>query len=731
MLTNPADGSYNITTLCPEAQQRIAALREDILLLQMRENNVELEKYVIGSQVLAALPVETSRPALHAEVVFQRLTRMTPLIQQGELIVGRMRYVETEADAEELKQANQLPNPHPSTRGMAGHMTIDEGALLRDGVTGTLARIDEYAHQYVDDPERQEFYRACRGVLDGVLIAAEHYRAQAEALATACNDPVQAEEYRQIACTLAQVPCHEARSVREALQSHFFLIYCLRMESYGHVPGRLDQWLYPYYQMDKERGVSDEEILELLCAYYLKYNELHGTWPSSVMVGGQREDGQDVTNPLSYLCLDAMEAVNLVNPALAISCHPGSPDALLLRGCDLLIQGYARPAFFNDDVIIPGMVHAGCTRAEAINYIHSTCVEITPGGCSNVWVASPYVNLVAPLEWLLNRGQSFLVSNPASGLDLGPLEQFTTFESFLDAYKQQLSALIEHAVNEQIALRQQRWDYNCFPLLSCFVCDCLERGKDIDRGGARHNWVMPSHVGLANLVDSLTIIRESVYQRGTHTLDALRELLLDAEKVDERQLLAHTIIPYGNDCVQTDAVAIAITKFIAETYYHHREPVLDSTFHPGYFCWMMHAWLGQQTGASIDGREAGAVLADGAGSAQGRDRGGPTAAINSVTQWNHTPCLGGTALNLKFSAGTLLDTSGRQVLLALIKSFMAQGGFEIQINVLHAEALQHAKVQPEQYRDLVVRVAGFSEYFVKLPSEIQEEVIARTMHSGG
>jgi formate C-acetyltransferase len=345
-----------------------------------------------------------------------------------------------------------------------------------------------------------------------------------------------------------------------------------------------------------------------------------------------------------------------------------------------------------------------------------------------VWVASPYLSLLLPLEWVLNQGESALTESRHISLDLGPLEQFTTFESFFNAYQTQLAAYIRHETEGQIAARRGRFERNAYPLLSCFVRDCLARGLDMDQGGARHNWVLPSHVGLANAVDSLAVIRELVYRRKTHTLADIRDLLHDPVRAAERQLLARSITPYGNDCAATDDLAKQVTDFITETYRTLREPVLDSTFHPGYFCWIMHERMGSITGASPDGRPAGAVLADGSGAAQGRDRVGPTAAINSATSWEHSPCLGGIAVNLKFAPDTLRGDAGTDALLALVQSFLAQGGFELQVNVVDSDILRNAQAHPEHYRDLVVRVAGFSEYFTLLSPATQDEVISRTAH---
>jgi len=269
-----------------------------------------------------------------------------------------------------------------------------------------------------------------------------------------------------------------------------------------------------------------------------------------------------------------------------------------------------------------------------------------------------------------------------------------------------------------------------FPLLSCFVNDCLPRGLDIDQGGARHNWVEPSFVGLANLVDSLAAIRAFVFEADAPIAlaDLARALRDDfAGRAPLRQALLNRAPKYGNDDDRADELAIWATESLVEACAGHRT-YLGGSVHPGLFCWVMHERLGRATRASADGRPAGAPLADGSGGAQGRERHGPTAALRSTTKWDHRPMLGGVAVNLKLSpgpGGLLLDA-----LVSLIATFVREGGFELQVNVVDRATLLAAKARPEEHRDLVVRVAGYSDYFVGLPEATQDEIIARTEHCG-
>jgi formate C-acetyltransferase len=268
-----------------------------------------------------------------------------------------------------------------------------------------------------------------------------------------------------------------------------------------------------------------------------------------------------------------------------------------------------------------------------------------------------------------------------------------------------------------------------FPLLSCFVNDCLARGADIDHGGARHNWIEPNFVALSNLVDSLTAIRQFIYEEKSLRWDELIQAMKsDFEgREDLRLMLLHRAPKYGNDDERVDALATTITDWIRDEVSRYTT-YLGGPFLSGFFCWVMHERLGRATAASPDGRRAGFPLGDGSGAAQGRERLGPTAAVLSATKWDHAPHLGGIAVNLKFSRPR--DASAfRQRLLDVVEIYLQRGGFEVQVNVVDKETLLAAREHPEQYRDLVVRIGGYSDYFVGLSEEMQAEIILRTEHA--
>jgi len=716
------------------ASERIEALREVALDRSRGIGQVSCEAPLLaaeGWRTAEGLP--RSLRAAHA--IANVLRKATPEIDPDhELLVGSVhrRHCTEQEQAEAEAATRYLSEEHP-VPGITAHMAFDSDQLLALGVEGIRQKaLERQAALDPDDPastEKREFYDGAILVLDALIRHAEAYVRRAEALAAASRTPQRKQELLEIAEVLRRVPRHPARTFREALQSHWFVFYAVSYEVGGYVCGRPDRSLLPYYESDRRAGrLGATDALELLCCYYILINHLNGTWPTAMLVGGQDENGRDITSELSYLLLDAMAATRLVNPSIAISWHRGTPDALLQRGAELIRQGFARPAIFNDAVIVPGLERLGCSRREAVNYIHSSCVEITPIGCSNVWVASPYVNLLKPLEYVLNRGKSIWGPDQYPGLDLGPAERLDSFEQFFAAYQRQLAEAIKHTVAEQSALREDRRAHHTFPLISCFVNDCIERGCDIERGGARHEWIEPSHVGLANAANSLGVIRSAVFQERRMTLTQLSDMLA-ADFPDDRarQALVATAPKYGNDLDAADDLVRQITESIFAAYEEHRGPG-GVQFEPGFFTWIMHNKLGKETAASPDGRRHGEVLADGPCAQQGTDRRGLTALVNSVTKWDHGRALGGVAINMKLTEQALEGDAGLAALVALIKTFLAKSGFEVQVNVASRETLRDAQRHPELYRDLVVRVAGYSEYFTLLPSALQDDVISRTEH---
>lgn len=423
-----------------------------------------------------------------------------------------------------------------------------------------------------------------------------------------------------------------------------------------------------------------------------------------------------MVNDLTYMFLQSIFDVRLSYPGVGLCVTKDTPDSLLRLACEALAAGHTHPALFNDEVIVRGLMHYGLPFEEAVEYIHSTCVEITPIKRSSVWVASPYYNLIAPLNELLGAADE-----PACAAQ--------DFEALLALYQQKLRARIRENVYDQNRQQMERAAWYTHPLVSCFVDDCLARGRDLDHGGAKYAFIESSFVGMANLVDALYAIDQLVYREKRLTLAQFGQILRENFAGNEplRQHILNGIPKYGNDEPEIDALFRRMTEWITEEMARYRT-WHGSRFVPSMFCWIMHERLGTATGASADGRLAGFPLGDGSGPAQGREHHGPTASILSSTCWNHEKFIGGIAVNLKFSK-KLFTGASLEKLLTLVKTYMRRGGFELQINVVDREKLLAAQKNPRNaYRDLVVRIGGYSDYFTNLSPQMQAEVLLRTEH---
>ena len=543
------------------------------------------------------------------------------------------------------------------------------------------------------------------------MVYAERYAELAEAQAKTA-EPSRKEELLEIARICRKVPAQPAESFYEAVQSVHFVTHCITMNpmrpsNQQFQLGHPDRYLLPYYEADP---ISKERAQLLLDCLGIQINmRVHPGLSSGYMVGGRYPDGSVAANELTRMLLQVVEDIRLVYPAVGLCWNEDLPEDILGQAVHLLAAGHTHPAIFGDDLIARGLMSYGVPKEDAYNYIHSTCVEITPVASSNVWVASPYTNMAQPLLDVLEQDHD-------------------SFEQLLQGYFDALDTKIHENWEHQQTLRKLRADYTITPLLSCFVHDCLETGQDIEAGGARYNWIMPSFVGVANVVDGLYAIKKVVFEEGVSMQRLKAALKSDFEEEKAlRQHILEDIPKYGNDCDEVDALFGMIAEHITAQCEKYTCMHQNGRLIPSVFCWEKHARMGAETGATPDGRKAGFPLGDGSGPCQGRERKGPTASILSSTKWEHKKFIGGVAVNLKFSKKSLGPESC-ETMKQLIKTYLRRGGFELQINVVDAETLKKAREHPEQYRDLVVRIGGYSDYFVRLSDRMQLEVIARTAH---
>lgn len=648
-----------------------------------------------------------------------RLAQFQFAVDDRELLVGR---AAAEADLRNdpaYREAQDYLSrlPYARTPGQTGHCELDRRLVLECGLDGALGMLAERRDRETDSSRRdtlQSFILALQGFQTYIGNAECALRG---AMATA--DEVRRNELAEMARICRKCAHLPPQTFREALQMVWLVDQAVSYaDSAGLAsPGHLDRTLAPWFRREFAEGsISREQTLLLLECYYILINEyVPNGLAMAVMVGGVDAAGSDLTNELSSLCLEALRRTNLVYPTVGVCWHHKTPLELVDLAVELISQGYATPAFFNDRIIQSGLRRYGVPASESCHYINSTCVEITPSGASNVWVASPYYSVCA----MLNEEIKALAAS---------VEPPDNFEVFLQGYLKRLGAAIAAGVRDRNADRASRQQYGRKPLQSVFTRDCLERVLDIDDGGARYNWVECSFVGLANLIDSLQVIRKEIFEAKSMDFGGLQRLLAGdfagAEIIHQRFLFTHE--KYGQDRPEVDALFGRLVAFVVDECAKYKMRPDNARFVPGAFCWIMHEILGRECGATPDGRRAGTPFADGCGPAQGRETRGPTAAILSTTSWDASPLIGGAAFNMKFSRKLFQDSGSRQRLRDLIVTFLARGGFETQVNVVDNALLRQAMLHPERYQDLVVRIGGYTDYFVRLSPEMQGELTLRT-----
>lgn len=715
----------------PSRSARIERLRS----AATEVSRTDLLGRLVASSIVPAvwhdIPADAPLPIRCAMAEAETLRRAPLGLAEGELLAGRL-----DPAAEPLQGVERSQSPFPG--GMTAHMALDSDALISRGISGIEAEVNDRLAA-TTDPERRVFCQSCLIALQGFRDLVHRFSDLAESLSRRVEDATVRAEMTDLVQVLASVPERPATTFHEALQAMHLLFFAASVANCGLFgTGRPDRTLWPFYLRDIASGrLTRERALELLCCQFILMNYLIPL-PLPVMVGGIDADGRDASNELTELCLEADHLVELLNPSIGLGVNHETPERLLDLAAESLLAGRTKPSLFNDHVISEGLRLRGAAPSDSINCIHSTCVEITVVGASNIFVASPYINLLKPLEWILNEGQHLDGRNAVgengdindfTRLMPAPLPKLTTFEAFLTEYERQLAGKIADAALQQQAIRRGRMNGWAFPLLSCFTRDCIARGLDTDRGGARYTWTESSNVGLANLVDSLSVIRRRVYEERRWTLEEVRSALASNYANERQRLELISGAPrYGNGDEEADRLAARIVEIIYREHAKHADAT-GGPFVPGFFCWIMHRVLGSQTGASPDGRRRGEVLSDAAGAAQGRDRAGPTAAIRSITSWDHRPGIGGIVLNLRFATGFFDSPESRRNLISLIRTYVELGGFEMQINSVDTATMRAAQERPDEYADLIVRVAGYSDYFTRLDRAMQNEVIARTEHA--
>ncbi len=673
-----------------------------------------------------------------------------------------------------------------------GHITVQYEKVLAVGFEGIM---DEVRAELTSCQIGDADYATKHILLESMLIScsaviryANRYALMAAQQAEAERDAKRKQELAMIAANCLRVPAKGAGTFWEACQSFWFVQQLIQMESSGHSisPGRFDQYMYPYYKKDLDDGKLTREFAqELLDCIWVKLNDLNKCRDEAsakgfagyslfqnLIVGGQDAGGVDVTNDLSFMCIDASAHVFLPQPSLSIRVWNGSPHELLMRAAELTRTGIGLPAYYNDEVIIPSLMSRGLTLEDARTYNIIGCVEPQKAGKTNGWHDAAFYNMCRPLEMVFSNGMD---CGEQIGPQTGDVEQMKTFEEFYEAYRTQQNFFITTLVNADNSIDQAHAERAPLPFLASMVDDCIRRGKTCEQGGAVYNFTGPQGFGIANVADSLYAVKELVFEEKTVTMaDYRKALAFNFGKTDDQHVLAQVAGNVAREFlaqgIQPDPATVAemaqqvirqsvtpddqkkfdeirkridavpkfgndievVDHFAREAAYTYTRPLLKyrnprgGQFQAGLYPVSANVPLGNQTGATPDGRYSSMPVADGVSPSAGKDVHGPTAACNSVSTLDHGIASNGTLFNMKFHPSALSGERGLENFVSLVQTYFDRKGSHMQFNVVTRETLLDAQEHPENYRHLVVRVAGYSALFTTLSKSLQDDIIRRT-----
>ncbi|MHB8093939.1 MAG: trans-4-hydroxy-L-proline dehydratase [Candidatus Aminicenantales bacterium] len=629
-----------------------------------------------------------------------------------------------------------------------GH-TVNGGKIYTHGMLDFKKEIEASlaALDFLNDPEaldKQEELKGMALCTEGLIAFARRYAEKARELAKAEKDAVRKKELETIAEVCDWIPAHAPRNFWEALQYYWFVHLGVITEystwdSFN--PGRLDQHLWPFYEREIQNGtLTKEGARELLQAFWVKFNnqpappkvgvtaEESGTYTDFALinVGGLKRNGDDGVNDLSFLILDVIEEMRLLQPSSMVQISAKGPDSFLLRALRIVKTGFGQPSIFNTDSIVQELVRMGKTVEDARDGGSSGCVESGAFG-REAYLLTGYFNMPKVFEITLHNGVDPRTGKRI-GLETGDPTKFKTFDELYAAYEKQLRHFVDIKIQGNNVIEKLFMEYLPAPFLSILIDDCIVNGKDYHAGGARYNSNYIQGVGTGTITDILSAVKMHVFEKKAVSLKELIEAL-DANfegKEALRQRFLNKTPKFGND----DEYADSLMRRSFETYFaaiDGRPTIRGGKYRIDMLPTTCHIYFGKVTGATADGRKAGEPVSEGVSPVQGADRNGPTAVIKSVGKMDHLRT-GGTLLNQKFTPQLLADDQGLTNLKDLVRSYFKLDGHHIQFNVVTVETLRDAQKHPEKYRDLIVRVAGYSDYFVDCGKELQDEIINRTEH---
>lgn len=668
-----------------------------------------------------------------------------------------------------------------------GHVTVDYGKVLKIGYGGIIEEAKaELAVMRCSDGnycEKSAFLQAVIESCEAAVAYAKRYSALAREEAENCADTARRTELLEIAKNCERVPQNGAESFYEACQSFWFVQMLLQIESSGHSisPGRFDQYMYPYFKNDYDSGkITLEFAQELMDCIWIKLNDLNKCRDAAsaegfagyslfqnLIAGGQSADGLDATNELSYMCIQATMHVLLPQPSFSVRVWNGSPHEFLIKAAELTGTGVGLPAYYNDEVIIPALVNRGLTLEDARDYNIIGCVEPQKAGKTEGWHDAAFFNMCRPLELVFSNGMD---KGEKISIQTGDVTVMNSFDEFYTAYKKQMEYMISLLVNADNAIDAAHAKRCPLPFLSSMVCDCISRGKSVQEGGAVYNFTGPQGFGIANMTDGLYAVKKLVfddkkvsmeyfkealennYGKGSADISGIteavaRQLAENGVDVDQNVIeqiyksvkqnapaaedysglldMIEQLPKFGNDNAEVDAFARDVAYTYTKPLEKHKNP-RGGQYQAGLYPVSANVPLGAQTGATPDGRFAGAPVADGVSPYAGRDKKGPTAAANSVSKLDHYIASNGTLFNMKFHPSALKGRQGLENFVSLVVGYFDQKGSHMQFNVVSRETLRDAQLHPENYKSLVVRVAGYSALFTTLSRSLQDDIISRT-----
>ncbi|NHJ06308.1 MAG: glycyl radical protein, partial [Candidatus Heimdallarchaeota archaeon] len=629
-----------------------------------------------------------------------------------------------------------------------GH-TVADGKIFTTGFADFKRKIEESIEKI--DPnndskaqEKSEELKAMKIAADAIISYGKRYSKKAKNLAEMEEDLKRKKELEKIAEICNHVPENTPRTFHEALQHYWFIHLGVISElntwdSFN--PGRLDQHLYPFFKKELEDGTLTEEgAKELLELFWIKFNnqpappkvgvtaEESNTYTDFCLInlGGLKENGENAVNELSFMILDVIEEMRILQPSSMVQISQKTPYEFLKKALRIVKTGFGQPSIFNTDIIIEEMLRVGKSIKDARNGGTSGCVETGAFG-KEAYILTGYFNLVKILEITLNNGIDPRTGK-LIGLETGDPLKFLTYNELFDAYKKQVNYFIDIKIKGNNIIEQIWAQHLPAPFLSIIIDDCILKGKDYNAGGARYNSSYIQGVGLGTITDCLTSLKYNVFDKKTCSMEIMLENLENNFEDNEifREKFIYETPKYGND----EDYADEQTRAVFEIYFeaidgrpntkggHYRINLLPTT---------VHVYFGSVVGATPDGRKAFEPLSEGISPVQGADIKGPTAVLKSASKIDHVRT-GGTLLNQKFTPSFLATEKGIENIAYLIRSYFKLGGHHIQFNVVSVETLKEAQKNPEKYRDLIVRVAGYSDYFINLGTKLQNEIIRRTEH---